>query len=63
MPHFEIANLSRNQMATIVSYCHTIGVCQYGPATNPGDYDISKLYANQMHQVYNYCVKNDLDFC
>ena len=59
----DINSLTRNQMATIVAYCHEIGVCQFGPATNPGDYDISKLFANEMHRVYNHCVNNDLDFC
>ena len=50
-------------MATIVSYCHTIGACKYGPTENPGDYHIRSLLGSEMTEVYEYCVKNGLDFC
>ena len=45
---FSVEALNHDQMATIVSYCHTIGVCKYGPALNPGDYSIRTLKSSEM---------------
>ena len=60
---FSVKALSHDQMATIVSYCHTIGACKYGPTFNPGDYHIKTLKGDEMQMVYQHCLKNNLDFC